>query len=134
MQDPMKIGLIYVKHGSFVLKLRPKTPQVSVSSSHREGWHDPQQTKEYIVYAGQYLDDDRILKDYGMILVGLTCFSSTGNLLTLRESLHKYLIGQTHALSKHTLQTSVLSISRPMPDLSSKKISAFLSLFDLEVY
>ena len=36
-----------------------------------------------IISEGQYLDDDRINKDYGKILLSLTCSTGTGTLIHL---------------------------------------------------
>jgi len=60
----MNIGLIYIKSGSFIMKLR----SISVGSD-LELWSESD--KELFMSEGQYLDDERIYKDYGMILVSL---------------------------------------------------------------
>lgn len=74
--DLLNIGLIFVKSGSFILKLRP-----IAENCHEEGWVGGE--KEIFISEGQYLDDERIIKDYGMILVSLQCSSGTGKLLNL---------------------------------------------------
>jgi hypothetical protein len=69
--DPFNIGLLYIKSGSFVITLRSIAAQKTNSL-----WSEAD--KEVFMSEGQYVDDERILKDFGMVLVSLQCTSSTG--------------------------------------------------------
>ena len=61
--DTLNIGLVFVHSGSFVIKLRPMSSDPNVDPKSQE--------KQYFLTGGQYLDDDRILQDYKMILISI---------------------------------------------------------------
>lgn len=125
--DPLNIGLIYVYNGSFVVKLKPLSEV-----------HDPQSEnekhRELFISEGQYLDDERILKDYKMILVSIECTSGTGKVLNLSSELYKYLQQHSETLSKFHLHTLVLNLNPPMMSQTQKSINNFLNLFNLKIY
>lgn len=60
------------------------------------------------------MDDDRILKDYKMILISIECTSGTGKLLQLQADYYKYLHQNSEVLSKFSLHPAILKLNPPM--------------------
>ena len=120
IEDSMNIGFLYIKKGSFCVKLRRDSNGEDI-------------TKEVFVSQGMFLDDERILKDYQMVLVGMSCSSGTGKVLRLSHSLHTYLQRHLDKINKYNLHPQVLKLSPPMPLQTQKSINTFISLFKLEV-
>ena len=116
----MNIGFLYIKKGSFSVKLRRENNGEDI-------------VKEVFLSQGMYLDDERISKDYQMVLMGMSCTSGTGKVLRLSHSLHTHLQRHMDKINKYNLHPQVLKLSPPMPLQTQKSINAFLSLFKLQV-
>lgn len=90
------IGLIYIETGTFKLLLRPKLKSES------------DELKSVLVYQGEYLDCEKIQKDFDMVLDSFECESGTGLTLSLDHEYYMYLKNNSHVLSKGSLHPSIL--------------------------
>lgn len=94
--DPIMIGLIYIEKGTFKLLLRPKIKSES------------DELKSVLVFQGEYLDCEKIQKDFDMVLDSFECESGTGLTLSLDHEYYMYLKNNSHVLGKGRLHPSIL--------------------------
>lgn len=77
---------------------------------------------EFFITEGQYLDDNRIQKEYNMMLVTLECTSSTGKILRLSHPQYDYLTKHSELLTKAYLTNKLIEMSPPMSKMSQKTV------------
>jgi hypothetical protein len=111
--------------GTFVFEMRDAT------IINRDELKEP---RFITIREGQFIDDERMLKERGYILKSIRCTKRTGRILQLPYQCYKIMMQHAEKLSKFTLHTSVLNLCPPMIQQTQKSINNFLNLFELKVF
>jgi len=118
--DPITVGLIYIERGTFLLTLKQKFKRNS------------DEFRTVIMHQGDYLDYEKIEKDYEMVLDSFRCESGTGQTLSLDHEYYMYLKQNSNVLSKARLHPLILQLNPPMNTVTEKRATKFLYMFKIE--
>jgi len=81
---------------------------------------------------GDYLDCEKIEREYDMVLDSFMCESGTGETLSLDHAYYMYLKQNSNLLRKSRLHPLVLQLNPPMDTVTDKRATKFLHMFKIE--
>lgn len=81
---------------------------------------------------GDYLDYEKIEREYDMVLDTFQCESGTGQTLSLDHAYYMYLKQNSNILCKSRLHPLVLKLNPPMETATEKRATKFLQMFKIE--